>query len=96
MRENFDDDNYSISSNSSYNKSPYMNNEREYKRNYNSHFSNYENNMNNISNLANNTTNFESNNISFTKIPKRNIISNYNIQKNNNQYNSPSIHYNLI
>ncbi len=94
MREDYNDDNYSINSNSSQ-RSPYMDKERISKRNYNPYFSNFENNMTNNSNLENNTTNFESNNnILYTKIPTRNAQLNQNRQRNNNQYNSPSINYN--
>ena len=94
MREDYNDDNYSINSNSSQ-RSPYMDKERISKRNYNPYFSNFENNMTNNSNLENNTTNFESNNnILYTKIPTRKAQLNQNRQRNNNQYNSPSINYN--
>ena len=94
MREDYNDDNYSINSNSSQ-RSPHMYNERILKRNYGPYFSNFENNMTNNSNLENNTTNFESNNNNlFTKIPTRNAQLNQNRQRNYNQYNLPSINYN--
>ena len=76
MRENFQDDNESISSFSSHNNSPHIFEPSKKK------LLNEANSLN----KANNTTNFESDNNSITKIPNFNRINYYNQPRN---YKSP-------
>lgn len=80
MRENFEYDENSINSISSYNKSPY--NIDPPKRNFFKEQSTF--------NQENNTTNFESSMNSFTKIPSNNKTNYYNQYYQQSNFKSPS------